>query len=149
MSSADNETASIGALRAAVDGRPAILGRRRSWRQRLRLPLMLVGPIVVLLAAGWWYLTTGRYVSTDDAYVDAARISISNDVSGRVAEIDVRDNELVTAGQVLFKRDQRPFVIAVEEAKAQLASIKLQIESMKATYQQKKADAAATEATLI
>ena len=149
MSSADNETASIGALRAAVDGRPAILGRRRSWRQRLRLPLMLVGPIVVLLAAGWWYLTTGRYVSTDDAYVDAARISISNDVSGRVAEIDVRDNELVTAGQVLFKLDQRPFVIAVEEAKAQLASIKLQIEAMKATYQQKKADAAATEATLI
>ena len=149
MSSADNETASIGALRAAVDGRPAILGRRRSWRQRLRLPLMLVGPIVVLLAAGWWYLTTGRYVSTDDAYVDAARISISNDLSGRVAEIDVRDNELVTAGQVLFKLDQRPFVIAVEEAKAQLASIKLQIESMKATYQQKKADAAATEATLI
>jgi len=149
MSSADNETASIGALRAAVDGRPAILGRRRSWRQRLRLPLMLVGPIVVLLAAGWWYLTTGRYVSTDDAYVDAARISISNDVSGRVAEIDVRDNELVTAGQGLFKLDQRPFVIAVEEAKAQLASIKLQIESMKATYQQKKADAAATEATLI
>ena len=149
MSSADNETASIGALRAAVDGRPAILGRRRSWRQRLRLPLMLFGPIVVLLAAGWWYLTTGRFVSTDDAYVDAARISISNDVSGRVAEIDVRDNELVTAGQVLFKLDQRPFVIAVEEAKAQLASIKLQIESMKATYQQKKADAAATEATLI
>ena len=149
MSSADNETASIGALRAAVDGRPAILGRRRSWRQRLRLPLMLFGPIVVLLAAGWWYLTTGRYVSTDDAYVDAARISISNDVSGRVAEIDVRDNELVTAGQVLFKLDQRPFVIAVEEAKAQLASIKLQIEAMKATYQQKKADAAATEATLI
>ena len=149
MSSADNEPASIGALRAAVDGRPAILGRRRSWRQRLRLPLMLVGPIVVLLAAGWWYLTTGRYVSTDDAYVDAARISISNDVSGRVAEIDVRDNELVTAGQVLFKLDQRPLVIAVEEAKAQLASIKLQIEAMKATYQQKKADAAATEATLI
>ena len=149
MSSADNETASIGALRAAVDGRPAILGRRRSWRQRLRLPLMLFGPIVVLLAAGWWYLTTGRYVSTDDAYVDAARISISNDVSGRVAEIDVRDNELVTAGQVLFKLDQRPLVIAVEEAKAQLASIKLQIEAMKATYQQKKADAAATEATLI
>jgi membrane fusion protein (multidrug efflux system) len=104
---------------------------------------------VVLLAAGWWYLTTGRYVSTDDAYVDAARVSISNEVSGRVAEVDVRDNELVTAGQVLFTLDQRPFRIAVEEAKAQLASIKLQIDAMKATYQQKKADAAATEATLV
>ena len=147
--SADNEVSSpIGALRAAVDGRPAILVRRRSWRQRLRLPLMLFGPIVVLLAAGWWYLTTGRYVSTDDAYVDAARVSISNEVSGRVTEIPVHDNQLVKAGEVLFTLDQRPFRIAVEEAKAQLASIKLQIDAMKATYQQKKADAAATEATL-
>jgi membrane fusion protein (multidrug efflux system) len=50
---------------------------------------------------------------------------------------------------VLFKLDQRPFVIAVEEAKAELAAIKLQIEALKATYQQKKADAAATEATLL
>ena len=149
MTSADNEAPAIGSLRAAVDSRPTILGRRRSWRQRLRLPLMLLGPIIVLLAAGWWYLTTGRYVSTDDAYVDAARVSISNEVSGRVAEIDVRDNERVSAGQVLFKIDQRPFVIAVEEAKAQLAGIKLQIEALKATYQQKKADAAATEATLL
>jgi membrane fusion protein, multidrug efflux system len=148
--SADNEaSAAIGTLRAAVEGRPAIISRRRSWRQRVRLPLMLLGPIVVLLAATYWYLTTGRYISTDDAYVDAARISISNEVSGRVAEIAVRDNERVKAGQVLFTLDQRPFRIAVEEAKAQLASIKLQIEAMKATYQQKKADAAATEATLI
>ena len=150
MTSAEDEAApSLGALRAAVEGRPALITRRRSWRQRLRLPLMLLGPIVVLLAAGWWYLTTGRYISTDDAYVDAARISISNEVSGRVAEIDVRDNERVKAGQVLFSLDQRPFRIAVEEAKAQLAAVRLQIEAMKATYQQKKADAAATEATLV
>jgi membrane fusion protein, multidrug efflux system len=148
--SADNEASSaIGTRRAAVDGRPAILGRRRSWRQRLRLPLMLLGPIVVLVGAGYWYLTTGRYVSTDDAYVQAGRVSISTDVSGRVAHVDVRDNERVKTGRVLFSLDQRPFRIAVEEAKAQLASIKLQIEAMKATYQEKKADAAATEATLV
>ncbi len=148
-STEDETVPALGALRAAVDARPPLIGRRRSWRQRLRLPLMLLGPVIVLLAAGWWYLTTGRYISTDDAYVDAARVSISNEVSGRVAEVDVRDNQLVKAGQVLFTIDQRPFRIAVEEAKAQLASVKLQIEAMKATYQQKKADAAATEATLI
>ena len=50
---------------------------------------------------------------------------------------------------MLFSLDQRPFRIAVEEAKAQLAAVRLQIEAMKATYQQKKADAAATEATLV
>jgi membrane fusion protein (multidrug efflux system) len=107
---------------------------------------MLAGPLVVLLAGGYWYLTGGRYVSTDDAYVQAARVSISTDVSGRVVEIDVHDNNRVIAGQVLFRIDQRPFQIAVEEAKAQLATVRYQIHALKATYHQKRADARATEA---
>jgi membrane fusion protein (multidrug efflux system) len=146
--SAEDEAPTLGVLRAGLDTRPGI-ARKRPLRQRLRLPLMLLGPAVVLLGAAYWYLTTGRFISTDDAYVDAARVAVSNEVSGRVAAIDVRDNERVSAGQALFKLDQRPFVIAVEEAKAQLAATRLQIEAMKATYQQKKADAAATEATLV
>jgi membrane fusion protein, multidrug efflux system len=147
--SADNETAApIGALRVGLQDRPARL-HRRPWRQRLRLPLMVLGPLIVLLVAAYWYLTGGRYVSTDDAYVDAARVAISTEVSGRVAEIGVHDNERVKKGQMLFVIDQRPFRIAAEEAKAQLAAVRLQVESMKATYEQKKADAAANEATLV
>ena len=107
---------------------------------------MIAGPLVVLLAGCYWYLTGGRYVSTDDAYVQAARVAISTDIPGRVVEIDVHDNDRVTAGQVLFRIDQRPFVIAVEEAKAQLATVRFQIHAMKATYHQKRADARATEA---
>lgn len=146
--SAEDEAPVLGVRRTGLDVRPGIV-RKRPLRQRLRLPLMLFAPLVVLLGGAYWYLTTGRYVSTDDAYVEAARIAISNEVSGRVAEIAVHDNQRVTTGQTLFKLDQRPFIIAVEEAKAQLAEVRLQIEAMKATYQQKKADAAATEATLV
>ncbi len=54
----------------------------RPLRQRVRLPLMLAGPIVVLLAGSWWYLTSGRYVSTDDAYIQAARTMVSGGQSG-------------------------------------------------------------------
>ena len=145
--SAENETASaIGPRRAALGGRSRLIGSQRTLRQRVRLPLMLAGPLVVLLAGGYWYLTGGRYVSTDDAYVQAARVAISTDVSGRVVEIDVHDNDRVAAGQVLFRIDQRPFQIAVEEAKAQLATVRYQIHAMKATYHQKRADARATEA---
>jgi membrane fusion protein (multidrug efflux system) len=108
---------------------------------------MLLGPILVLIAAGYWYLTTGRYVSTDDAYVQAARVSVSTDVSGRVVEIDIKDNQRVNAGQTLFKLDQRPFEIAVQEAKAQLATVRYQVHALKATYHQKRADARAAEAT--
>jgi membrane fusion protein, multidrug efflux system len=145
--SIDEETTpAIGTRRAAVDTRSRI--GRRSLRQRLRLPLMLAGPLVVLLAGGYWYLTGGRYISTDDAYVQAARVAVSTDVSGRVVEIAVHDNERVKAGQVLFRLDQRPFRIAVEEAKAQLATVRYQIHALKATYHQKRADARATEATV-
>ena len=146
--SAENDATTIGALRGPLEGRSAVLARRRPLRQRLRLPLMLAGPILVLFAAGYWYLTGGRYVSTDDAYIQAARVAISTDISGRVVEIKVNDNQKVTAGQVLFRLDPRPFQIAVEEAKAQLATVRFQIHAMKATYHQKRADARATEATV-
>jgi membrane fusion protein, multidrug efflux system len=146
--SVEDETASATATRrVALDSRLAAARMRRPLRQRLRLPLMVAGPAVVLLAAGYWYLTGGRYVSTDDAYVQAARMAISTDISGRVVEIAVRDNEEVRAGQVLFRLDPRPFQIAVEEAKAQLGTVRYQIHALKATYHQKRADARATQAT--
>jgi len=147
--SAENDAGTIGTLRAPLEGgRPTIASRRRPLRQRLRLPLMLAGPVIVLLAAGYWFLTTGRYVSTDDAYVQAARVQVSTDISGRVSEIDVKDNERVKAGQLLFKLDQRPFQIAADEARAQLATVRYQIHALKATYHQKRADARATQATV-
>ena len=127
---------------------PVVTRPARPLRQRLRLPLMLAGPIVVLLVAAWWYLTSGRYVSTDDAYVQAARTMISADISGRVVAVAVRDNERVAKGQLLFQLDDQPYRIAVEEAKAPLAAARLQVEALKATYHQKLADAKGAEETL-
>jgi membrane fusion protein, multidrug efflux system len=147
--STEQETPVRGFGRVAGERDPGIISRpTRPLRQRLRLPLMLAGPIVVLLAAGWWYLTSGRYVSTDDAYVQAARTMISADISGRVVKVAVRDNEQVAKGQLLFQIDDRPYRIAVEEAKAQLAAAKLQVEALKATYHQKQADAKGAQDTL-
>ena len=120
----------------------------RPLRQRLRLPLMVLGPALVLIAASWWYLTSGRYVSTDDAYVQAARTMVSADISGRVVEVAVHDNEAVTKGQLLFRLDDRPYRIAVDDAKAQLAAARLQLQALKATYDQKVADAKSAEETM-
>lgn len=119
----------------------------RPWRHRLRLPLMIVGPLVVLLLGGYYYVTGGRYVSTDDAYTQSARTSISANVGGEVAEIDVQDNQRVAKGDILFKLDARPYQIALEEAQAQLAASKLQVEALKATYRQKAADLKAAQDT--
>jgi membrane fusion protein (multidrug efflux system) len=148
-SSTEQEAPVRGFGRIGGDRDPAIVTRpARPLRQRLRLPLMLAGPIVVLLAAGWWYLTSGRYVSTDDAYVQAARTMISADISGRVVAVAVRDNERVAKGQLLFQIDDRPYRIALDETKAQLAAAKLQVEALKATYRQKLAEAQGAQDTL-
>src|SRR5579875_2644900 len=62
-------------------------------RERLRMPLMVGVPLLMAAAGLYVYLTSGRYESTDDAYLRAAEVALSANVSGRVSEIDVRDNE--------------------------------------------------------
>ena len=110
---------------------------RKTRLQRLRWPLMSLAAIAVLGGAAYFYITSGRYQSTDDAYAQAATVSISANVGGRVSEIEVRDNELVQRGATLFKLDDAPFRIAVSDATAHLADTRLQIESLKSTYRQR------------
>lgn len=121
----------------------------RSRRERLRLPLMLGGPLLVLLVAGYFYLFGGRYQDTDDAYVRAGQVGISSNVAGRVTELLVHDNQLVHRGDVLFRLDARPFEIAVAQAQAQLGKQQLQVESLRAIYRQRQADLAAARETLV
>jgi membrane fusion protein (multidrug efflux system) len=149
MTTSTENAPSGGLLRRVFrDRSPGLAAPRQPLRTRLRLPLMLAGPIVVALAAGWWYLGSGRYVSTDDAYVQAARTMISSDVPGRVIAVEVHDNQRVTAGQVLFRLDPHSYQVAVNDAMAQLGVARLQIEALKATYQQKVSDAKGAEETL-
>lgn len=120
----------------------------KNWFGRNRRLLLVGGPVVIALGALIFYLMTGRYVSTDDAYVEASRVQISTEVSGRIAEIDVRDNQLVRKGQVLFRLDTPRFNIAVSEARAQLAAAMLKVPSLRAAYRQRLADQAAAKSTL-
>jgi membrane fusion protein (multidrug efflux system) len=129
-------------------------GRAMLWRglrlrgRLLRLILMFAVPLVIVIAGTAWYLTSGRYVATDDAYVEANTVAISSDVSGRVVAVEVQNNQYVKAGEVLFRLDDRPYRATVEQAEAQLANARLQIEAMRATYRQRLADLAAAQDTL-
>jgi membrane fusion protein (multidrug efflux system) len=121
--------------------------RTQRRRARLRWTLMLGGVVLALLGGLWYYLATGRYVSTDDSSVQAAQTSISANVPGRVVELDVHDNQTVRRGDVLFRLDDRPFRIAVEDAQAKLAAASMQIAAAKATYRQQLANVGAARGT--
>lgn len=120
----------------------------RPLRERLRLPLMWGVPLLMAAGGLYFYLTGGRYQSTEDAYLRAAEVAISANVSGRVSEVDVRDNQQVRRGQILFRLDDRPFRIAVESARARLQGARLQVESLKADYGQYGADLRSAQSAL-
>jgi membrane fusion protein (multidrug efflux system) len=120
----------------------------KNWFGRNRRLLLIGGPVVIIVVALVFYLMTGRYVSTDDAYIQAARVDISTEVSGRIRDIDVHDNQFVHKGDVLFHLDTPAFNIAVADARAQLAAALLKVPSLRAAYRQRLADEAAARSTL-
>jgi membrane fusion protein, multidrug efflux system len=120
---------------------------RKTRLQRLRWPLMSLAAVAVLGGGAYFYIKGNRYQSTDDAYAQAATVSISANVAGRVSEIEVRDNELVHRGATLFKLDDAPYRIAVSDAAAHLADTRLQIESLKSTYRQRQVELRAARDT--
>jgi membrane fusion protein (multidrug efflux system) len=114
-------------------------------RQRTRWALFALLPLV-LIVAGYWYVTGGQVMSTDDAYVNAEKVGISTDVSGIVQDVDVTNNQYVTAGQILYRLDPRQFQIAVDSAKANLAQVALTLDAMKQDYKRMLSDVAAQQA---
>ncbi|MFZ0422639.1 MAG: HlyD family secretion protein [Xanthobacteraceae bacterium] len=114
-------------------------GRLLRWGLFGLLPL-------ALLVGGYFYVTGGQVMTTDDAYVDAEKVGISTDVSGIVQDVDVTDNDHVTAGQILYRLDPRQFQIALDNAKANMAQTALSIDAMKQDYQHMLSDASAQQA---
>jgi membrane fusion protein, multidrug efflux system len=108
---------------------------------------MWLAPVVIVGVGLYVYLSSGRYQSTDDAYTQAATVSISANVAGRVSEVDVADNALVRRGATLFQLDSAPFRIAVSDAAARLAAARLQIASLKSTYRQRQVELQAARDT--
>jgi membrane fusion protein (multidrug efflux system) len=113
---------------------------KKTVRERLRRPLMLALPIALAAFGAVYYLAEEPYVSTNDAFVRAAKITLNARVAGQAVEIAVRDNQRVRQGQVIFRIDPEPYQIAVDQAEARLASARLQIDGFKATYRQQQAE---------
>jgi membrane fusion protein (multidrug efflux system) len=134
---------------ARADYRVEAAPRRLTRRQLLRRILLPLGPLVVVVLPLALWLIGGRYVSTDNAYVRADKVSISADVAGPVIELAVRDNQHVAPGDLLFRIDDEPYRIAVDAAEAQLASVRDDISVLQATYRQRLAEIRQGEADTV
>ncbi len=100
-------------------------------RRRLgRIALMLSVPLLLALVGGYFWLTSGRYVSTDNAYVQQDMVSVAPEVNGVVAAVLVRENQRVRAGDLLFRIDPQPYRIALAQAEAQIAAAQVQVNQL-------------------
>ena len=109
-------------------------------RKRLRLVLMLSLPLLLLAVGGYLWLTSGRFVGTDNAYVQQDKVAVSADVGGRIVEVAVRENQHVDKGDLLFRIDPDPYRIAVEQANAAIAGAQVQVATLQSSYRGTSAD---------
>ncbi len=119
-----------------------------TWMQRHRRHLLIGGPLLLACGIIMTYIHERNTISTDDAYIVAANASINSQVGGQIASIAVVDNQFVKKGQTLFQVDARPYHIAVEHAKAELANAILSAHGLKTVYQEKVAETQAAQDTL-
>ena len=118
---------------------------RRIGRFALRTVLLVVIPLIAVAIGTYIYAESGRYVTTENAYIKSNVVAISADVSGRVEWVGVEDNTLVREGQILFRLDQQPFKIALERSEAELELMRTQVEHLRADYHEAVAQVAAEE----
>lgn len=109
--------------------------------QRLpRIAAMISVPLLLLAAGLYFWLTSGRTVSTDNAQVNAHVVEVSAEIAGRISDVYVGENQHVRKGDLLFRLDPEPFRIALAEAEAAVGNAQLTVAQLESTYHAKQAD---------
>lgn len=102
--------------------------------------LLIVALAIIAAWLVWNYYTQSPW--TRDGKVRAEQVGITPQVSGSILQLNVRDNQLVKAGDVLFTIDDTPYRIALLDAQAQLAKTRAELAKAKVAQSKAASDAA-------
>ena len=105
-----------------------LVAPRRSRAARLRrLAVMLSVPLLLIGGAVWYYRSTENIISTDNAYVQQDKVSVSPQLTGEISEVLVRENQQVKPGDLLFRIDPEPYRIALAQSDASIAAAQVKV----------------------
>lgn len=113
-----------------------------------RLTLMVAGPLVLIILGLWYWTHSERYQNTDNAYVVADQVSVAPQVSGRVTDVPVSQNDRVKPGQVLLQIDPAPFQLALDQANANLRNVADQLRAQQESLRAAEAELKGAEANV-
>jgi membrane fusion protein (multidrug efflux system) len=93
------------------------------------------------LAAGlaiFFWMTSGRFIETDNAYVKGDRVYLATEISGPIVEVLVHENQHVSRGQLLYKIDDTPYRIALAKIESEIDIQRSEIRGLRAQWRTKR-----------
>lgn len=135
---------------SVTDAAPEIEAKQQSALRRLtrwmrRTTLLVLGPAVVAVGALYVYVTSGRFVTTENAYVKTELIIVTPEVSGVVSEVEIDENQRVSAGDILFRIAPERFIADRDRLKAELLAARQRVDGLKARHRARRAELVAAK----
>jgi membrane fusion protein, multidrug efflux system len=103
-------------------------------RRFLRFLLLVLVPLAAAGAGIAIYLHGGRYITTDNAYVNAQKVLVTPEISGTVSSIAVAEGQHLKQGDILFTIDPKPYELALAQAKGALFGAQTDYNGLKVQY---------------
>lgn len=95
-------------------------------------------PFFILAVTLFVWLSSGRYVTTDNAYVKGDRAQIATELSGLIVEVPVQENQRVSRGELLFRLDDRSYRNALTRIEAEIETTRADIRGLRAQWRTKR-----------
>jgi membrane fusion protein, multidrug efflux system len=118
-----------------IEAATPVAEKRTPLRRAGRLFLMLSVPLLLIGGATYYYYANDHFVSTDNAYVQQDKVSISAEISGRIVAVGVHENQPIKMGDMLFRVDPEPYRIAIAQADATIAAAQVKVVGLETVYQ--------------
>ncbi|MDD5223000.1 MAG: HlyD family secretion protein [bacterium] len=113
-------------------------------KKRVVIPLLIFA-VLATVAVAYWYVKLRRFVSTDNAYLDGNRVSISSKLLGRVTQLTVEEGDGVKPGQALayldnsdLKAQEAQSQAELEQAEKNVALAKINLERAQEDFERAK-----------
>jgi len=111
--------------------------------------LMWSLPFLACAVALFFWVTSGRYIETDDAYVKGDRAFIATEIAGPNVEEPVTENQHVSKGQLLYKIDDTPYRNQLARVEAEIETARADIRGLKAQWRTKREEIKAAESQVV
>lgn len=88
--------------------------------------------ITLILILIFYFILMDRYTPyTSDAYIQAYVVQVAPQIEGRVAKVNIINNQDVKKGDVLFQIDPRPYEYTVAQLNAELVQARQQVDQIR------------------